>query len=239
MCLEGGKHVLCEKAFTMNADEAEDIIELARKKKLFLMEAMWTRFFPIHVHIRKLLAEGAIGDVRGLVIHHNYMAAGDPEQSYDPKLGIGAFMDQTPYGVGLAFDYLGQPEGHAGIATHGDTGISYHVSYVLRHKGGNLTTVVSSRITTDLKEAIVYGDKGKIEIHAPWYKPTTMTVFNKDGSAPETIENPLDGYIGYEYEAIEVMDCIRAGKLESTIMPLDESLAMMKTIDSMRTTWAF
>ena len=74
MCLEAGKHVLCEKAFTMNADEAQDLINLAREKNLFLMEAMWTRFFPIHVRIREMLAEGLMGELQGLIIHHGWWA---------------------------------------------------------------------------------------------------------------------------------------------------------------------
>jgi len=238
MCLEAGKHVLCEKAFTMNADEAQDLINLAREKKLFLMEAMWTRFFPIHVRIREILAEGLLGDLQGMVIHHNYMGLSELPDSYPSELGMGTFMDQAPYGVGIAYSVLGPPIRTTGITTFGPRGINYQTSGVFEHEGGKLTTWMASRTTYDVKDLVIFGSEGKIDLHAPWYKPTAMTVYVK-GKDPERIEFPLDGYVGYEYEAMEVMNCIKAGKLESEVMPLDETLAIMKTIDSMRAQWEF
>ena len=238
MCLEAGKHVLCEKAFTMNADEAQDLINLAREKDLFLMEAMWTRFFPVHVKIRELLAEGALGKLQGLVIHHNYMGLPELPDVYPNELGMGTFMDQAPYGLGLAFSILGPPVRTTGFGTFGARGLNLQVSGVFEHEGGALTTWMASRTTYDVKDAVIFGSEGKIEVHDPWYKPTKMTLYIK-GKDPEFIEFPLDGYVGYEYEALEVMNCIRDGKLESEIMPLDESLAVLKTMDSMRTEWGF
>jgi predicted dehydrogenase len=238
MCLEGGKHVLCEKAFTMNAVEAVSIIDLAREKNLFLMEAMWTRFFPIHVRIREILAEGLLGDLQGLVIHHAYQGIPELADSYPPELGMGTFMDQAPYGVGLAYSILGAPIRTTGFGTFGPRGINYQSSYIMEHDGGALTTWMASRTTYDVKEAVIYGSEGKIDIHAPWYKPTAMTLYLR-GKDPEYIEYPLKNFIGYEYEAMEVMDCIRDGKIESEIMPLDETLAIMKTMDSMREQWKF
>ena len=238
MCLESGKHVLCEKAFTMNAAEAEDLIKLAREKKLFLMEAMWTRFFPVHVRIRELLAEGALGDLQGMVIHHNYMGLPELPDVYPNELGMGTFMDQAPYGMGFAFSVLGPPLRTTGIGTFGDRGLNLQVSGVFEHEGGALTTWMASRTTYDVKDAVIFGSAGKIEVHDPWYKPTRMTVHIK-GKDPESFEFPLDGYVGYEYEAMEVMNCIREGRLESEVMPLDESLAVMKTMDLMRAEWGF
>lgn len=238
MCLEAGKHVLCEKAFTMNADEAADLIKLAREKKLFLMEAMWTRFFPVHVKIRELLAEGVLGDLQGMVIHHNYMGLPELPDAYPNQLGMGTFMDQAPYGMGFAFSILGPPLRTKGIGTFGDRGLNLQVSGVFEHEGGAITTWMASRTTYDVKDAVIFGSEGKIDVHDPWYKPTKMTVHLK-GKDPEFIEFPLDGYVGYEYEAMEVMNCIQSGKLESEIMPLDESLAVLKTMDSMRKEWGF
>jgi predicted dehydrogenase len=238
MCLEAGKHVLCEKAFTMNAEEAQDLINLARDKNLFLMEAMWTRFFPIHVRIRELLAEGILGELQGLVIHHNYMGLPELPESYPTELGMGTFMDQAPYGMGFAHSVLGPPLKTKGLGTFGPKGLSLQVSGVFEHEGGKLTTWMASRTTFDVKEAVIFGREGKIEVHAPWYKPTAMTLYVK-GNDPELIEYPLDGYVGYEYEALAVMDAIQDGKIESEIMPLDETLSVMKSMDAMRTQWGF
>jgi predicted dehydrogenase len=238
MCLEAGKHVLCEKAFTMNAEEAEDLINLAREKGLFLMEAMWTRFFPVHVRIREILAEGTLGELQGLVIHHNYMGLPELPDSYPDELGMGTFMDQAPYGMGLAYSILGPPRRTTGFGTFGPRGLNLQVSGVFEHEGGKLTTWMASRTTYDVKEAVIFGSQGKIDIHDPWYKPTAMTLHVK-GRDPERIEFPLDGYVGYEYEALAVMDSIQAGKLECEIMPLDETLAIMRSMDSMRSEWGF
>lgn len=238
LCLEAGKHVLCEKAFTMNAEEAEDIINLARKNNLFLMEAMWTRFFPIHARIREILAEGLLGELQGLVIHHAYMGIRELADSYPPELGMGTFMDQAPYGVGLAFAILGPPKRTTGFGTFGPQGINYQTSYVLEHEGGKLTTWMASRTTYDIKEVVIYGREGKIDLHTPWYKPTAMTLYQK-GKDPERIEYPLNDFIGYEYEALAVMDSISGGNIECEIMPLDETLAIMKTMDNMRAQWKF
>ena len=93
MCLNAGKHVLCEKAFTINAGEAEDVIALARSKKLFLMEAMWTRFFPIHVKIRELLEKKAVGDIRAMVINFAAKVPYDPtSRFFDLNLGAGVLL---------------------------------------------------------------------------------------------------------------------------------------------------
>ncbi len=238
MSLEAGKHVLCEKAFTMNAAEAEDLITLAREKDLFLMEAMWTRFFPIQVRIREILAEGLLGELQGLVIHHAYMGLEELPESYPPELGMGTFMDQAPYGVNFAYAVLGPPKRTTNITTFGPRGINYQTSGVFEHDGGALTTWMASRTAVDVKEAVIFGSKGKIDVHAPWYKPTAMTL-HIQGQEPQTIEMPLDGYVGYEYEALAVMDAIQAGRRECAVMPLDETLAIMKTIDGMRAEWAF
>lgn len=234
LCLEAGKHVLCEKAFTLNAWEARELIDLARQNGLFLMEALWTRFFPVHIRARDLLAEGAIGKVQGLIIHHNY--TGPEIEPSDPQLGMGALLDQGPYGVGLAVSLLGPVLELVGLGTHGPTGTNHQTSYVLLHEGGRLTTVASSRVTYDVKEAVVYGTTGRIEFHDPWYKPTTMTLHRQDRE-PERFNFPLSGFSGYEYEAREVMACIRAGQLESKVMPLSDTLMVMETLDRIRDQW--
>ena len=238
MCLEAGKHVLCEKAFSMNADEAKQMIDLAREKNLFLMEAMWTRFFPIQARIREILAEGLLGELQGMVIHHNYMGLEELPDAYLPELGMGTFMDQAPYGMAFAYSVLGPPIRTKIITTFGPRGINYQTSGAFEHEGGRMTTWMASRTTYDVKESVIFGSEGKIDVHAPWYKPTAMTLHIK-GKDPEFIEYPLDGFVGYEYEAMEVMNCIRSGKIESNIMPLDETLAIMKSIDGMRAQWEF
>jgi len=239
MCLQAGKHVLCEKALAVNAQEAEEMIALAREKQLFLMEAMWTRFFPIHVRIRELLSAGAIGKVNGITIQFIAQVPEDiNNRFFRVDLGAGVLLDTASYGISWASSLFGPPEAVTGLATFGESGCDYQTALALRYSGGQLVSLLSSQISYDVKEAVVFGSDGKIEVHAPWYKPTEMTVHVR-AKAPEHIRLPLGGYNGYEYEALEVMDCIRAGKLESDIMPLDESLSIMRTLDEVRAQWGY
>lgn len=237
MVLNQGKHVLCEKAFTINAKEAKEMIDLAREKNLFLMEAMWTRFFPIHIRIRELLAEGAIGTVNGITINFLAKPPYDPTNRwYDLELGGSVLLDTASYSISWASSLFGEPEAVTGLASFGETGVDEQTALVLRYAGNQLVSLMSSQISYDDKDAVLFGSTGKIVVHSPWYKPTRMTLY-QEGKDPQEIVMPLNGYNGYEWEAIEVMDCIQAGKTESEIMPLDETLSIMKTMDAVRAQW--
>ena len=172
--LESGKNVLCEKSLTLNAAEARDIIRLARSKNLFLMEAMWTRFFPVHVKIRELIASGAIGDVRGLTANFSAVAPGMPAEPsaavnrfWDLNLGASALLDLGAYGVSFASSLFGVPKEIKGVANIGKAGFDYQNSCVLLYDGGRIATIMSSQNSYDVKEALVYGTEGKIEIDDP------------------------------------------------------------------------
>ncbi len=239
MCLKGGKHVLCEKPLTINAPEAEALIELAHRKKLFLMEAMWTRFFPIHVRVRKLLSQDAIGELRGLIANFIATVPADiRNRFYDVNLGAGVLLDLGSYGISWAYNLFGPPEEFTGLAFFGETGADYQSACILRHKEGRISTITASMISYDVKEAVVFGSQGKIVVHEPWYKPTVMSVY-REGEDPKTIEFPLNGYNGYEYEALAVMDCIHEGKTECETMPLHETLEIIKIMDGLRAQWGF
>jgi len=237
MALNHGKHVLCEKAFTINAKDAITMIDLAREKNLFLMEAMWTRFFPIHVKIRELLAENAIGTANGATINFLAKPPYDPTNRwFDLNLGGSVLLDTASYSISWASSLVGEPEAITGLASFGETGVDNQTSMVMRYSGNQLVSLMSSQISYDDKDAILFGSTGKIVVHSPWYKPDTMTLY-REGNEPEEIHIPMDGFNGYEWEALEVMNCIQAGKTESEIMPLDETISIMKTMDTVREQW--
>ena len=237
MCLEAGKHVLCEKAFTINFGQAKELVDLARKKNLFLMEAMWTRFFPIHVKIRELLEKDAIGKVNGMVINFTAKPPFDlKNRFFDVNLGAGVLLDTGSYGVSWAFSLLGKPQQVTGQAYIGPSGADYSSASILKFPEGQLVSIMCSQISYDYKEAVIFGSNGRIDIHDPWYKPTKMTIF-VEGKDPETIEMPLGKFNGYEYEALAVMESIRAHKTECEVMPLDQTLGIMKVMDELRLQW--
>ncbi len=236
-CLNGGKAVLVEKPFTMNAHEAEQVISLARRRGLFAMEAMWTRFLPLQVRLRELLATGVIGDVRMVYADFGFRTDFDPHgRLFAPELGGGALLDAGIYPISLASMVLGTAERSAGFAQFGQTGVDEQFAAVLSYAEGRIATVSAATRTQSPHEATIMGTQGRIRLHAPWWRGTSMTI-SRPEQADETIDLPLEGN-GYNYEADEVARCIRAGKLESEVMPLDESLALMQTLDAIREPWS-
>jgi len=236
MCLQAGKAVLCEKPFTINAAEAEQVIKLARENRCFLMEAMWTRFLPLSEKVRELLAAGTIGPVQMLTADLGFRARFDPKHRlFDPELGGGALLDVGIYPISLASMIFGPPTRITSMAHMGQTGVDEQAAVTLGYEGGQLAVLYASIRTTTPKEAILMGTEGQIRIHAPMFVPSKLTL-SVSGQDDKVIEMPFTGN-GYNYEATEVMNCLRAGRLESELMPLDETLSIMRTLDAIRAQW--
>ena len=235
LCIEHGKAVICEKPFTINAAEAEEVITAARAKGVFVMEAMWTRFFPAMVHVRKLLEDGAIGDVRLLQADFGFRTDINPKgRLFDPALGGGGLLDVGVYAISLASMIFGTASQVTGLAHLGETGVDEQAAIVLGYPGGGLASITTGiRINTP-HEAHILGTDGHIKLHGPWWKPATMTI--SSGGKSEEVTIPYES-VGMNYEAEEVNRCLRAGETESAILPLDETLAIMKTMDKLRAQW--
>lgn len=236
LALSAGKAVLCEKPFTINASEAEQVITFARMKNLFLMEAMWTRCFPLMEKLRGLLAAKIIGKVRMLTADFGFFAEyHEEERLFNPTFGGGALLDVGVYPVSLASMIFGPPTQIASLAHLGRTGVDEHSAMVFSHAQGQLA-VLSTAVRADTsQEVVISGSQGRLRIHRPWWRPTAMTL-SREGVADELMEFPLSGN-GYQFEAAEVMLCLREGKLESRMMPLDETLSIMRTLDAVRSQW--
>jgi predicted dehydrogenase len=238
LCLRHGKHVLCEKALALNAGQVEHMISVAREEDRLLMEAMWTRFLPAMVRVRRLVAEGAIGTPRFLTADFGFKAAFDPHSRlFDPALGGGALLDVGIYPLSLAFMLFGEPTEITGFANLAATGVDQESVVLLRHGQGELAMLASSFTIDTARRALIEGTAGSIRIDDGWWKCKRITVV-KNGGEPETLDFPFRG-AGYAYEAEEFMDLIRAGKRDSAVMPLAESLAIMRTMDALRARWGF
>lgn len=234
LCLEAGKAVLCEKPFAINAQEAQGMVALARQKGLFLMEAMWTRYLPIIVHVRRLIADGVIGEVRMLNADFGFRTGFNPEgRLFNPDLGGGALLDVGIYPVSLAYALFGKPAEVKTLAGLGATGIDEQSAYLFGYPGGQLALLSSAVRTSTPHEAIIAGTDGMIRIPS-WWNARQFTL-TKNGET-SVIELPFHGN-GYNYEAAEVMRCLREGLLESDTMSLDETLSIMGTLDAIREQW--
>jgi predicted dehydrogenase len=235
-CLKAGKHVLCEKPMTVNAAQAERLIALAGDRDLFLMEGMWTRFFPLMERVRHLLSSGAIGEPRLLNVDFGFRAPFDPLQRlFNPDLGGGALLDVGVYCVSLASMIFGSPDRVTGLAHLGETGVDEQSAAILEHGQGCISTISIATRTATPQEATIAGTEGRIRIHPEWWKPTVMT-HSRTGKADETIEVLYKGN-GFPHEAAEVMRCITSGAHESDVMPLRETLDIARTMDELRRLW--
>ncbi len=237
LCLEAGKAVLCEKPFTMNSQESEAVIRAARERGLFLMEAMWTRYLPAVVRARQLLAEGVIGEVRMVQADFGFRAEVDPKHRLlNPDLGGGALLDVGIYTVSLASMVFGQQPAEINSQVYlGSTGVDELSGTIFRYPAGQIAVLSSSLQINTPHDAVIIGTKGSIRIHPSFWCTDGMTL-TLDGQ-PEQVMNLPRVSNGYNYEAAEVMACLRAGKRESEVMPLDETLAIMQTLDRIRALW--
>jgi predicted dehydrogenase len=232
LALRAGKPVLVEKAFTMNAGEAEELVAVARAEGLFLMEAMWTRFLPHIAEIRRLIADGALGDIVTVTADHGQWFAQDPEfRLFAPELGGGALLDLGVYPVSFASMVLGRPDRIVTLIDPAFTGVDGQTSMLFGYASGAqavLTCTLSAKSPT--RGAIV-GSDARIEIDGDaFYAPNSFTLISRTGERTR-FEEPHRGR-GLWYQADEVARCLREGLLESPLMPLDESISIMQTMDA-------
>ena len=234
--IEAGKPVLVEKPFTVNAREARAVVDAARSNKVFCMEAMWTRFLPLMPRLKQLVQQGAIGDVRFIQADFSFRSDFNPNSRiFDPALGGGALLDVGVYPISFASMLLGRPLEAVGIAQLGETGVDEQTAMTLSYPAGRMANLMCGTRAKSQHQAFIIGTEGQIHVHSPWWIPRSLSIFRPD-RPEERIELPFEGN-GYNYEAAEVMRCVRAGHIESPLLPLDESLDVMQTMDTLRRQW--
>lgn len=236
-CLEAGKAVLCEKPFTINRNEAEELVACARRNNRFLMEAMWTRFLPVVRQAAAWVREGAIGDVRMIRADFGFRAAYEEEPSlFNPAMGGGGLLDVGIYPISLAAMFLGvNPVTITSLAHIGPTGVDEQNMVLLQYAGGAIAVAAGAVRTETPQDACIIGEKGFITLHPLFWRGEKATLSLNEGE-PETVHLPLVGN-GYNYEAEAVMECLRSGKTECDLMPLDDSVALMGILDTARAQW--
>jgi dihydrodiol dehydrogenase / D-xylose 1-dehydrogenase (NADP) len=247
--LAAGKHVLCEKPFALNAGQAERMVAAARARGLFLMEAMWTRFIPAVREMGRLLAEGLIGEPRLLEADLGFVAPPNPEgRLFNPALGGGALLDIGIYPVSMAYRLFGPPDRVESLAVLGRTGVDEQSGALFAYDDGRLAVLHATLTADAMSDVVVTGTRGRIRLHPPIYKPEALSIALRnlpDAAKPKpaaashrerTLRFPIRGN-GMNYEAEEVMRCLRERRLESADLPLDESLAIMRTLDRIRAPW--
>ena len=233
LALRGGKAVLCEKPFAMNRREAGEVVALARAKKLFLMEAMWTRFMPALAQVRRVIDSGEIGVVTQLHADFGFSATPDPAHRVnDPALGGGALLDLGIYPLSIACALLGRVETVQAQAIMSETGVDLTTAFTMRHAGGTLSICSCSLRARAPSELVVSGTRGSVRMHRMFHMAENVTVDLLDGSS-RSIATPWLGN-GYTHEAIAAGQCLRDGLLEHPAMTHDDTLATMGLLDTIR-----
>jgi predicted dehydrogenase len=231
LALRAGKPVLVEKAFTMNATEAEELVATARAEGLFLMEAMWTRFLPHVAEIRRLLAEGALGEVVTVTADHGqWFAQVRDFRLFAPELGGGALLDLGVYPVSFASMVLGKPDRTVTLVDPAFTGVDGQTSMLFGYASAAQAVLTCTLFAESPTRGAIVGTDARIEIDGNFYAPTSFDVISRKGERTR-FEAPHEGR-GLWHEAEEVARCLREGLLESPFMPLDESVEIMQTMDA-------
>lgn len=225
-----GKALLVEKAFTATLAGAQALVDAVRRHQVFAMEAMWTRFQPAVVKTRALLADGAIGSVRSVQADLGVVRSFDPsDRVFAYELGGGAILDLGVYVVSFAQMVLGTP---TSVSAHGalePSGVDAEVSLMLGFAEGRTATLMCSLHSPMPGHARIFGSTGWIDVLPRFHHPRSI-VLHRHGAEPEKFDlPPLGG--GYAHELIEVCEAVLTGKTQSTIMPLDDTLAVQRVLD--------
>jgi predicted dehydrogenase len=232
--IAAGKHLLVEKPFALNSDQAASLVEAAKSAGVFLMEGMWSWHLPHILRLRELIRTGVLGEVRLLTADHGLNLPGSlAARLYDAGLGGGALLDLGVYPVSLArLVFAQQPTAVAARSVMTSTGVDRQTSVVLEYANGAQALLGAALEVTTSNRASVSGTCGRADLQAVWYRPTALDVTLETGGG-DHFDPTVEG-VGLHLQAAEARRCIQEGRTESSRLPTAETLAVMRTLDDIR-----
>ncbi|MBT8295834.1 MAG: Gfo/Idh/MocA family oxidoreductase, partial [Gramella sp.] len=231
-CIKHGKAVLCEKPFAMDHREAREMVDLARSKGVFLMEAMWTMFLPHFQFALEKIQSGDYGQVRSLKADFGFEAEYDPaKRLFNRSLGGGSLLDIGIYPIFMAYSVLGMPREIKAKAEFSDTGVDYSSDIKFIYKEGITANLFSTFKEKTPTTAEIQLEKAKIILNTRFHEPSSVTIISEKDE--ETIEFGVETN-GYNFEAAHVTKMLQAGRTESDMMTLDKTLDIMQLLDKVR-----
>ena len=235
LCIEHGKAVICEKAFTLNAQQAKEVREAAQEKGVYVAEAIWPRYMPSRKMIDDAISSGIIGKVNTLTANLSYSIM-DKERIWKPELAGGALLDIGVYGINFALMHFGSDiERIESSVQMLDTGVDGMETVTIFYKDGRMAVLTHSVFCRSDRKGIIHGEKGYIVVENI-NNPSSVSIYDDNDRLLSYVAVP--GQInGYEYEFQEAAACIAAGKTQADSMTLDESIHMMEIMDSLRAQW--
>lgn len=236
LCVENDKAVLCEKAFAVNTEQARKMIALAQEKKVFLMEALWTKFLPHYNKMQEMIRNGMIGTVKSVIVNFGFKPQHPvPQRLFDPALAGGTMLDIGIYNVFIALSVLGKPDEIIASMNPSSTGVDEQCSVVFHYDHGAMAHLFSTFASNLATEADICGTNGRIRLTHRFYAPdSTIEYYRGSVDSKQIIEVKKEEGWGYQYEARHVGECLRNGKTESTVMSFADTILLMQTLDEIR-----
>lgn len=235
MCLEAGKPVLCEKAFTLNAAQAEELVRIAAEHKVFLAEAMWTRYMPMLTTIREVIGSGIIGEPKTLTANLGYVIS-SKERLTNLALGGGALLDVGVYTINFALMIFGHNISKiASCCTFTETGVDEQNAICLQYYDGKVANLNSSMVSLSDRQGIIYGTKG-FAVVENINNFESIAVYDRQYKKVASYKCPKQ-ISGYEYEVEACIEAIKCGQIECAQMPHSETLRVMRIMDEIRSQW--
>lgn len=236
LCINNNKAVLCEKAFAINSRQAIEMVKTAREKKVFLMEALWTKFLPHYKKLQELLQQNKLGDIKSVLVNFGFNTAGNPAQRlFDPLLGGGTLLDIGIYNVFITMSVLGKPDFIEATMTSAPTGVDEQIAVLFKYNNGAIAQLFSSFITNLPTQAEINGRAGCITLTSRFYEPSaTIQLSKKVPYEREIIAVAKEAGFGYQYEARHVNECLKKGLIESPVMTHADTLLQMEILDRIR-----
>ncbi len=236
LCLQHNKAVLCEKAFAVNSRQAREMIDFAKEKNVFLMEAVWTKFLPQYQKLQSLLRDGLLGDITAVLINFGFRPQPPvPARMFDPALAGGSLLDIGIYNAFMALSILGKPDNIEAHMTPAATGVDEQCAALFRYKNGAMAQWFCSFATNMSTEADICGTKGRIRLTHRFYSAdTTIEYYTDKPDSKEIIPVEKENGHGYQYEARHVCECLRNGLAESPVMTHTDTLLLMEVLDTIR-----
>jgi predicted dehydrogenase len=236
LCLNHDKAVLCEKAFAINSRQAKEMIETAKERKVFLMEALWTKFLPHYKKLQELLQQKILGDIKSVLVNFGFKTSDkSPQRLFDPLLGGGTLLDIGIYNVFITMSVLGKPDSIEATMTPSPTGVDEQIAVLFKYKSGAMAQLFSSFTTNLPIQAEVNGTEGCITLTTRFYEPSaTIQLYKQMPGEKEVLAVEKEAGFGYHYEARHVNECLKKGLIESPVMTHADTLLLMEILDSIR-----
>jgi predicted dehydrogenase len=236
LCLRHNKAVLCEKAFAINGAQVREMVTEARNRKVFLMEAMWTKFLPHYNKVRSMIADGKLGELQSIQVNFGFLPPQPPAQRiFDPLLGGGTLLDIGIYNIFLVQSILGKPNHIQAIMKRASTGVDEQLAVQFQYNSGAVAQLLSSFTSNLQTDANIAGNGGRIRLTSRFYEPSaTIEYYPERVDSLQVIPIEKQAGWGYHHQIRHVQECLRQGLTESPVMTHQDSLDLMETMDAIR-----